>query len=147
MSDETNDKPGESVMVEVRLARVVVRDDADSQYIYLVESDGPRRFPIVIGSNEAREIYRVAKAEPTERPLTHQLAFDCIAALKAELVSVDIVDLRHNTYYANVVLRRGDETLAIDARPSDAIALATRARCRFRVAEDVMTRAAAVEDE
>ncbi len=134
-------------MVDVRLARIVLRDGADSQYIYLVESEGPRRFPIVIGSNEAREIYRVAKAEETERPLTHQLAFDCIAALQGDVTSVDIVDLKHNTFYANVVLRQGTGTRNVDARPSDAIALAMRARCPIRVAETVMQRAAVEGEE
>jgi len=64
-------------------------------------------------------------------------------ALDARIRSVDIVDLKHNTFYAQITLEneRGDEIAVVDARPSDAIALALRARCRIRVAESVFRRA------
>jgi uncharacterized protein len=137
----------EQTMVDVRLARIVLRDGADRQYIYLVEKDGPRRFPIVIGYNEAREIYRVVREEQTERPLTHQLAFACIQALDAQLSSVDIVDLRHNTYFANLVLKSDGAITVVDARPSDAIAIGLRAHCPIRVAESVLQRATVDSDE
>jgi bifunctional DNase/RNase len=137
----------EEPLVDVRLARIVLRDGSDQQYIYLVEKDGQRRFPIVIGYNEAREIYRVVRQEQTERPLTHQLCFSCIRALEAELESVHIIDLRQNTFYANLVLKSDETVTVVDARPSDAIALALRAKCGIRVAESVMKRAARDTEE
>ncbi len=137
----------EQAMVDVRLARIVLRDGADKQYIYLVEKEGPRKFPIVIGYNEAREIYRVVRQEQTERPLTHQLCFSCIRALEAQLTSVDIIDLRHNTFFANLVLKSDGAITVVDARPSDAIALALRAKCQIRVAESVLKRAAVDPEE
>ena len=130
-------------MIDVTLSRIVIRDGADRQYIFLSEVDGPRGFPIVIGNNEAGEIHRVIHGIEPERPLTHQLTFSAISALGASIQAVDIVDLKHNTFYARVVLQGSSpqEPAVIDARPSDAIALALRARCKIRVAEDVLLRA------
>ena len=139
-------------MVNVALGRIVIRDRSDRQYIYLqeIEPEGatPRGFPIVIGSNEAQEIHRVVHGVEPQRPLTHQLAYDTIRALGAHIQSVDIVDLRQNTYFAHIVLVNADgQSLAVvDSRPSDALALALRARCRIRVAESVLERAAAPDD-
>ena len=130
-------------MVDVVISRIVLRDNADSQYIYLVEQQGTRGFPIVIGSNEALEIHRVVHGREPERPLTHQLCFASIQALGAGIKHVDIVDLHRNTFYAQVVLQNeaGDVLAVVDARPSDAIALALRARCQVRVSEAVLARA------
>ncbi len=130
-------------MIEVALSRIVLRDGSDRQYIFLSELEGSRAFPIVIGNNEAGEIQRVVHGFEPERPLTHQLAFSAIKALGAQIRCVDIVDLRHNTFYAHIVLQndKGDVLTVIDARPSDAIALALRAGATIRVAEPVLERA------
>lgn len=130
----------EPKMVEMLLGRIVIREGADRQYIFLAERNGTRGFPIVIGNNEAAEIHRVVTHQELERPLTHQLAFSMVQALGAELRRCDIVDLRNNTFYAQLVVQTkgGDTTAVIDARPSDAIALALRAKCPIRVAESVL---------
>ena len=129
-------------LVDVQLSRVVMRDGADRQYIYLQEDGGERGFPIVIGTGEAGEIHRVIHGVEPERPLTHQLAHDALVALGASLEAVDIVDLKQNTFFARLVLRSpGGDEVDVDARPSDAIALALRAGARLRVAEAVLRRA------
>jgi bifunctional DNase/RNase len=129
-------------MIDVALSRIVYRDGADRQYIFLAEVNGSRGFPIVIGNNEADEIRRVVHGLEPERPLTHQLTFNTIQALGGRIESVDIVDLKQNTYYAQIQIEGGGTGhTSIDARPSDAIALALRAKCRIRVTEDVLTRA------
>jgi bifunctional DNase/RNase len=129
-----------TAMVAMMLGRIVIRENSDQQYIFLRERGGKRSFPIVIGTNEALEIDRVTKGIQPERPLTHQLAYETIKALGAELKRVDIVDLRNNTFFAQVVLqnKKGELTAVVDARPSDAVALAMRARCPLRVAESVL---------
>ena len=134
-------------MVNCTVGRVVLQDGADRQMIYLEEIDGERGFPIVIGSSEAHEIYRVLHARDPERPLTHKLAFDLIEALGAMVKHVDVIDLRQNTFYAQIALQNagGDVLAVVDARPSDAIALAIRARCPIRVAEDVRGQASPEE--
>jgi bifunctional DNase/RNase len=130
----------EPTMIEMRLGRIVMREDAAPQYIFLTERGGARGFPILIGANEAAEIHRVVTNAESPRPLTHQLAHAILQALDAELVRCDIVDLRQNTFFAQLVLRRrnSNEIAIVDARPSDAIALALRAKATIRVAESVL---------
>lgn len=139
----------DSPMVPCELRRVVTHDTAERQYIFLAEKDGERWFPIVIGSGEAGEIQRVLMNRHPERPLTHQLAFSAIEALGSRIDAVEIVDLRQNTFFARMVLRGADgaEPAVVDARPSDAIALALRARCPIRVSESVLAAAATTDDE
>jgi bifunctional DNase/RNase len=127
-------------MIGVQLGRVVIRDGADQQYIYLRERGGQRGFPIVIGTSEACEIRRVVHDIKPERPLTHQLTFDAIKALGHKLRRIDIIDLRNNTFYAQLVIEGADGEISavVDARPSDAVALAMRAACPIHVAESVL---------
>lgn len=127
-------------MVDMTLARIVIRDGSEQQYIFLQEQGGGRGFPIVIGRSEACEIQRVVTGLQTQRPLTHQLALETIRALGTELKHVDIVDLRDNTFFAQLVLHKkeGEVTAVVDARPSDAVALALRAQCPIRVAQSVL---------
>jgi bifunctional DNase/RNase len=127
-------------MIEMRLRRIVIREHADRQFLYLVERKGSRGFSIIIGINEANEIRRVIVGEQVGRPLTHQLAFSAIEALGAKIRRCDITDLRDSTYFAQLVLqsRSGETTAVIDARPSDAIALAIRAGAPIRVVESVL---------
>lgn len=127
-------------MVEMQLGRIIRHDTTDRNYIFLQETGGSRSFPIVIGRYEAEEIHRVLVQDEPPRPLTHQLAFSVIEALGAEIRRCDIVDLRQNTFFAQLVLQtpNGDKTAVIDARPSDAIALALRAGSRIRVAESIL---------
>ncbi|TAJ07708.1 MAG: bifunctional nuclease family protein [Planctomycetota bacterium] len=134
----------EETWVEVRLARIVQALNSDRQFIYLTEVEGERGFPIMIGNWEASEMDRIVNGDETKRPLTHQLLHTTIKALGAALKRVDIVDLRDNTYFAQLVLenRTGDICAVVDARPSDAIALALRAGCPLRVTERVLAAAA-----
>jgi bifunctional DNase/RNase len=126
-------------MVGVWLGRIVIRDGAEQQYIYLREKGGKRGFPIVIGTSEALEIRRVVHDIRPERPLTHQLAYSSIRALGAELKAVDVTDLRNNTFFARILLLDAHgQVREVDARPSDAVALAMRAGCPIRVAESVL---------
>ena len=133
--------------IDVALTRIVIRDRDEKQYIVLAEVGGTRAFPIVIGNSEAGEIQRVVHGEQPERPLTHQLAFEVIRALGGRIEGVDIIDLKHNTFYAQIhVVNGAGEAAVIDARPSDAIALALRAKCPIRVTEDVLARASDSKD-
>lgn len=134
---------GESHWIDVLMARVVLQDESDQQNVYLKERGGSRGFAILIGSNEAAEIQRVLAQVEVQRPLTHQLLADAVGALGARLAEIRIVSLRQSTFFAQLVLARdGEEPVEVDARPSDAIALALRAGCPIRVSEQVMRDAA-----
>jgi bifunctional DNase/RNase len=92
--------------------------------ILLREVDGERELSILIGIFEATSIDKRVKHRPNARPLTHDLIVNVIETLGAELDSVVISELREHTYYARLRLKKDGELVEIDARPSDAIAIA-----------------------
>ncbi|MEM7560784.1 MAG: bifunctional nuclease family protein [Planctomycetota bacterium] len=111
--------------IEMQLARIIISEISENQVIYLQEVDGEREFPILIGIFEATSIDRRVKDEfRPPRPLTHDLVVSVAESLGGTLESVVISDLQEHTYFAKLILRREEETIEIDARPSDAIAIA-----------------------
>ena len=110
--------------VQMQLSRIIISEINEQQVIYLQEVDGDRQFPILIGIFEATSIDRRVKDYQPPRPLTHDLLVNTIEALGAELDSVVITELREHTYFANLRVRCDGELIDIDARPSDAIAVA-----------------------
>lgn len=110
--------------VLMQLSRIVINEINDQQIIYLKEVDGTRQFPIVIGIFEATSIDRRARQYKPPRPLTHDLVVNVAEALGAEVDSVVITELKDQTYFAKLRLRREGEIVEVDSRPSDAIAVA-----------------------
>ena len=115
-------------MVQMELSKIMISETNDHQIIILKEKDGQRSFPIVIGLHEAWAIDRAVKEIPTPRPLTHDLLYNVITGLNANLMRIIINDLKNNTFFAKLVLQRNSESVEIDSRPSDAIALAMQKR-------------------
>lgn len=110
--------------VPMQLSRIIISEINDQQIIYLKEVNGERTFPILIGIFEATSIDRRVKGYPSPRPLTHDLIVSAIEHLGGELQDVVITELKEHTYYARLRVRRDGELIEIDARPSDAIAVA-----------------------
>lgn len=110
--------------VQMELSRIIISEINDKQVIYLKEVDGNRTFPIVIGIFEATSIDRRVKRFETPRPLTHDLIVSVIEHLGGEPQDVVISELKDQTYYARLRVRHEGELIEIDARPSDAIAVA-----------------------
>ncbi|MBI3820206.1 MAG: bifunctional nuclease family protein [Planctomycetes bacterium] len=129
-------------MIEMELCKVIYRENGDDQFVFLREKAGKQRsFPIVIGRAEVREIWNlITKFEPP-RPLTHQLLKDAIQALGATVERIVVNNLEKGTYYARIILSRNGETIELDARPSDALALATRLNAPIFASEHVVDRA------
>lgn len=129
--------------VEMQLSRIIISEIHDQQIIYLQEVDGNRTFPIVIGIFEATSIDRRVKGYQTPRPLTHDLLVSVVEHLDAEPDSVVISELREGTYFAELRVRRDGELIEIDARPSDAIAVAVTCdpTLPIYVSEDVLDEA------
>jgi bifunctional DNase/RNase len=94
--------------------------------------------PIFIGQLETQSILIGLGRVEMPRPLTHDLLMSVLHSLEAELVRVEIRDLRDRTFYANVVIKALEGEITIDARPSDAIALAVRCRAEVYIAEDIV---------
>ena len=115
--------------------------------ILLKEINGNRRLPIIIGAFEAQAIALEIEGIKPPRPLTHDLLKQITDNLGATTLEVVIDDLRENTFYAKIIFEVSALTNEIDARPSDAIALAVRAQAPIFVAESVMEVAAFVPSE
>ncbi len=132
-------------MIEMRLQEIKINDTGDRQYITLGEQDGVRSLTIVIGYSEVQAIDRFVKSQRPPRPLTHDLVANLLEASGCQVERIEITELRGGTYFAMIRLTRADCTLAeVDARPSDAIALATALARPIFVAEDVIEEAAGI---
>ena len=136
----TDPTRGIIVPVEMELTRIMISETADQQVIVLKEKEGERSFPIVIGIFEATAIDRRVKDIQTPRPLTHDLLASVIEHLGGTLERVVVNELRNHTFYAQLQVRRDDEMIEVDSRPSDAIALAVTCdhHVPIFVAEDVL---------
>ena len=126
--------------VHMELSRIIISEVDEQQVIYLKEIDGERTFPILIGIFEATSIDRRVKGFKTPRPLTHDLIVSVVEGLGAELQDVMISELKEHTYYARLRVRHEGELVEIDARPSDAIAVAVTCEPALPifVSEDVL---------
>lgn len=112
--------------------------------LLLKESFGVRRLPIIIGSFEAQSIALEIEGIKPPRPLTHDLMKNLVDDLGGTLVEIVIDELRDNTFYAKLLLEISTISTTIDARPSDAIALAVRTGSQIFVSEEVMRKASFV---
>lgn len=112
----------------MELTRIIISEINDQQVVYLREVEGSRSFPILIGLFEAASINRHIKGESAPRPLTHDLLRAAIEQLGGEVQDVVINNLQEHTYFAVIRVRRDGETIELDSRPSDAIALAVQFR-------------------
>jgi len=124
--------------VQMELYRIIISEMQDSQIIVLKEVDGERKFPIVIGSSEAMAIDRRLKSIPTPRPMTHDLLASVIEQLGGTIDRIEINNLQEHTFFAKIHIRRNGDTLEIDSRPSDAIALGIATSVPIYVAEHVL---------
>ena len=115
--------------------------------ILLKEINGSRRLPIIIGAFEAQAIALEIEGIKPPRPLTHDLLKQITDNLGAAVTEILIDELRENTFYAKIIFEISTLTNEVDARPSDAIALAVRAQAPIYVAETVMDAAAFVPSE
>ncbi len=134
-------------MVEVTIDSVRVSLMSQHRIVVLKETGSTRFLPIWIGPFEADAITIELQSVEVARPLTHDLLKATIEQLGAEILEVSITDLRNDTFYAEIALRLNGRRLAVDARPSDAIALAVRARVPVYVSPEVMEQAGITPEE
>lgn len=110
------------------IARLAVDRTTNTPVVFLREAAGDRGCAIWIGAAEAHAIALALAGDAPPRPLTHDLTATLLSALDATITRATITGVRDGTYFAEVLVTRADgEVLALDARPSDAIALAMRA--------------------
>ena len=115
--------------------------------LILGDKNSQRRLPIVIGSAEAESIAVGIEKHRNGRPQTHDLFIRFAKEFGVEVMEVVINRFRDGIYYAMIVCKQGDDLTMVDARPSDAIAIAVRAGCEIYAYETVMEEAAILMDD
>lgn len=126
------------MLIEMTIKGLMVDPITKMPIVILRDEDGQRVLPIWVGVFEANAIALQIENIETPRPMTHDLLRNVITDLNADVDRITLCDLKENTFYALIHLRIGGEVVAIDARPSDAIALALRVRAPIFVEETVI---------
>lgn len=133
------------MQIEMTIKGLMVDPVTNMPIIILRDEAGERVLPIWVGPFEANAIALQIENVAPPRPMTHDLLRDVIQTLDASVLKVVVCDLKDNTFYALIHLRMRGEPITIDARPSDAIALALRTRAPIFVEEAVIENAKTVE--
>jgi bifunctional DNase/RNase len=113
-------------MIPVRVGGLAIDERTKNPVVLLQEIEGNRVLPIWIGPMEASAIHSELMGKKYQRPLTHDLLVTIIESLKGKISRVVITDLKDSTFFASIYLDAGAGAVAIDARPSDSIAIALR---------------------
>lgn len=128
-------------MLQMRVDKVAMEVEGEQSVVILKDVEGKHMLPIWIGMLEATSIALEVEGIKPARPLSHDLMRSIVSALGAEVAMVLIYDLKDNTFYGQVLLRVGEDTIEVDSRPSDAIALALRTGAPIFVSERVIEEA------
>ena len=133
------------MQIEMSIKGLMVDPITNNPIVILRDADNQRVLPIWVGQGEANAIALQIENISTPRPMTHDLLRNVIQDLKATVEKVVVCDLQDGTFYALIYLRVHGELVAIDSRPSDAIALALRTRAPIFVEEAVIDSAKTVD--
>jgi len=140
---EAQEGPPGNGLVQMEVSKIRIDERRGEQVIVLKECSGTRLLPIIIGISEVTAIKMKISGIQPPRPLTHDLLRNTITQLGAKLVRVVINKLEFNTFFATLLVQTKEGNVeAVDARPSDSIALALRADAPIFVADDVLTQVA-----
>lgn len=133
-----------SKMVEVMIDSVRVSLTSQQRIILLRCLDEERYLPIWVGPYEAEAITIALQEIEVSRPQTHDLLLKALAQMNARLTRVEVVSMKEDVFYGNLVIEKEDQIFNIDARPSDSFALAVRAHVPILMATDVLDTAGVV---
>jgi len=126
------------MLIEMKISGLTIDPITNTPIVILKDMTEKKAIPIWIGLFEASAIATEMEKISFSRPMTHDLMNDVLKILGIELLKIEICDLRNNTFFANLYLLKNGENFIIDARPSDAIALALRAQAPIYVDEKVI---------
>jgi hypothetical protein len=125
-------------MIEVKVQSLGLDRTSNTPVVILQEADGTRVLPIWIGPGEASAIAMELAGMKFARPLTHDLFASVVGGLGGALQRVLITKVVDNTYYAELIIQRDGETISVDARPSDSIAIALRMSASIYTTDDLL---------
>lgn len=128
-------------LVEVQIDGIYEGEERGNIAQFVIVSENGRRLPIRIGGFEAKSIQDMLEGRRADRPMTHDLTKNIIDRLGGSINRVVIDDLWNGVYYAKIYLQVPEEELEIDARPSDAIAMAMRFEAPIYVADSILSMA------
>ncbi|MEO1172784.1 MAG: bifunctional nuclease family protein [Myxococcota bacterium] len=134
------------MLIEMEVSGLTVDPGSNTPIVLLREKSGERVLPIWIGVVEASAIAFELEQMKRNRPMTHDLLKNMVESLGGEVEKVSVVGLRDNTYYAQIVVSQNEKAIEIDSRPSDAIALALRARAPIFCDSEVVARTSDAEE-
>lgn len=134
-------QPGAPVLVEVKVQSLGLDRASNTPVVILEEMDGERVLPIWIGPGEASAIAMRLADMKFSRPLTHDLIMSVLGHMGGTLERVVISRVTDATYYAELVIQLNGETITVDARPSDSIAVALRSEARIFASDALLERA------
>ena len=133
-------------MIEMRVMGIALDTRTGSPIVVLNDLDNRKALPIWIGSAEASAIIRKIENLVVSRPMTHDLIVNLIEKAGYELDRIEINDVEKETYYATLFLTKDEEVIELDARPSDAIAVAIRVDAPIFVTANVLVNGAVSTD-
>jgi uncharacterized protein len=133
-------------MIEMKVAGIALEAATRSPIVLLRDSTERRQLPIYIGQDQARAIISALEGQTPPRPLTHDLIVNIFDEMELTLERIVIHSLQDSTFYAILTVRQGETRKEIDARPSDAIAIALRTRSPIWVMEEVVADASVPVD-
>ncbi|KST66548.1 MULTISPECIES: bifunctional nuclease family protein [Mastigocoleus] len=125
-------------MIEMKVAGIALDAITRSPIVLLKDASERRALPIFIGQEQARAIMGPLEDHKPPRPLTHDLMVGILKAFDLTLERIIIHSLQNDTFYASLILQQGETKKEIDARPSDAIAIALRTNSPIWVMEEVI---------
>jgi len=134
-------------MIEVVIDSIRVSLMSQQRIVILRERNAERYLPIWIGIYEAESITIALQEVEVARPLTHDLLRNVFRELNASIQRVEVISLRDDTFFGNIVVDVNNQILDIDSRPSDALAIAVRAHVPILVAKSVMDSAGIIPEE
>lgn len=134
-------------MVEVVIDSVRVSLMSPQRVIILRQKDTDRYLPIWVGPYEAESITVALQEVEMARPLTHDLLKNLFTVFNGKILRVEIVNLKEDIFYGNIIAEASGQTAIVDSRPSDAIALALRAHVPILVSQTVMDEAGIVPEQ
>ncbi|MCZ6800049.1 MAG: bifunctional nuclease family protein [Nitrospirae bacterium] len=140
MSDENDVVEQDSQLIPLKVHGVLVDPNTDTQIVILRDDNNADVLPIWVGTAEGTSIRLALEGIIPPRPMSHDLISSFTDHLGLKVTKIVITDVKNNTYYATIHLSSNGMERTVDSRPSDALALALRAKAKIFVTQDVLKR-------
>jgi len=133
------------MMLLMKVSGIALDPFTNTPIVILKDDKNEKTLPIWIGFMEASSIAMELEKTPRLRPITHDLVKNLLEKLKYDVTKIEVTDLRDDTFYARIYLKKDDEEYTLDSRPSDAIAIALRTDSPIFVNEEVIEKSKKIE--